>query len=387
MPFIYFDHNATTPLDPEIAALMAASGTEAFGNASSLHAAGRRARAALESARRTVLAALGDPDGRLVFTSGGTEADNLALLGAAESRAADGRHVVVSSIEHHAVLQAAEVLRRRGWAVTVAPVTPEGSVDLAALERAITPGTTVVSVMHANNEVGTVQPIPQIAALAHARGAWLHTDAVQSFGRIPVEVRALGADLATLSAHKCYGPKGAGALYLRRGVTITPQHVGGPHEQGLRAGTEAVAAMVGMAKAVELAVGRRLAWDRVARLRDQLVAGLQAGVPDVVLNGHPTARVPNTANVSFLGCDGEALLIAFDLAGIGVSTGAACASGSTEPSHVLAAMQVPAAVARGSIRFSLGLTTTAAEVTQALGLIPPIVAHLRAHARTMPGAV
>ena len=377
MPYVYLDHNATTPLDPDVRAAMAPWWADGFGNASSLHAAGRRARAAVEAARQTVLERLGDPAGQLVFTSGGTEADNLALLGAAEHRAAAGRHLIVSAIEHHAVLHAAEALARRGWRVTTLPVDAEGLVDLAALRRALTSETVLVSVMHANNEVGTIQPIAEIAALAHAHGAWVHTDAVQSFGKIPVDVRALGVDLLTISAHKLYGPKGAGALYVRRGATVAPQHVGGPHEHGLRAGTEAVATIVGLGKAVELSVARLPAWAAVARRRDALVAGLQARLPDVRLNGHPTARVPNTANVSFLGCEGEALLIAFDLDGIGVSTGAACASGSTAPSHVLIAMGLPEPQRRGSIRFSLGLTTSEAEIADVLARIPAGVTRMR----------
>ena len=384
MPFVYLDHNATTPLDPDVRAAMDPWWADRFGNASSVHAAGRRARAALEGARQTLLRCVGDPAGQLVFTSGGTEADNLAVIGAAEARAAGdpsgrrvGRHVIVSAIEHHAVLHAAEALARRGWRVTQLPVTTDGLVDLAALRRALTSETVLVSVMHANNEVGTVQPIAEIAALAHTHGAWVHTDAVQSFGKIPVDVRALGVDLLSLSAHKVSGPQGAGALYLRRGITVAPQHVGGPHEHGLRAGTEAVATLVGLGRAVELSVARLPAWTEVARLRDQLVDGLRARLPDVWLNGHPTARVPNTANLSFAGCDGEALVIALDLEAIAVSTGAACASGSMQPSHVLLAMALPEPRIRGSIRFSLGLNTTAADVAYVLERVPSVVARMR----------
>ena len=380
MAFVYLDHNATTPVDPRVASAMELFLTERFGNASSLHAAGRRARAAVEEARRTILAALGDPQGQLVFTSGGTEADNLAILGVAEVRAADGRHVVISAIEHHAALHAAQRLAQRGWSVTIVPVDSQGIIELEALRRALIPGTTLVSIMHANNEVGTIQPLAEIAALAHACGAWMHTDAVQSFGKIPVDVRTLGVDLLTLSAHKVYGPKGVGALYLRRGVTVAPQHVGGPHEHGLRAGTEAVAPIVGLGKAVELSVSRLAEWSSVARRRDELVAGLQTRLADVWVNGHLTARVPNTANLSFIGCEGEPLLIALDLEGLCVSTGAACASGSTEPSHVLVAMRLPEAQIRGSIRCSLGLSTSAADIAYALERIPMVVTRLRATA-------
>ena len=382
MRFVYLDHNATTPVDPAVQAAMEPFWADRFGNASSLHQAGRRVRAAIETVRETLLEALGDPQGQLIFTSGGTEADNLSVLGAAQARGGQGRHVVLSAIEHQAVLQTAEVLQRWGWMVTVVPVDSDGIVELEALRRALVPGTTLVSIMHANNEVGTLQPLGEIAEMVHAHGAWFHTDAVQSFGKLPVDVRTLGVDLLSLSAHKFYGPKGAGALYLRRGVTVAPQHIGGPHEHGLRAGTEAVANIVGMGKAVELALERLPAWERVARLRDQLVEGLQARIPDVCLNGHPTARVPNTANVGFLGCEGETLLIACDLEGICVSTGAACSSGSTEPSHVLTAMRLPEPQIRGSIRYSLGLTTTADDIAYVLDVVPTIVRRLRRSACT-----
>lgn len=377
MRFVYADYNATTPVDPAVAAAMQPFLSEQFGNASSVHSAGRRARAALEQARRSVLAALGDPGGQLAFTSGGTEADNLALLGAAEARQADGRHVIVSSIEHQAVLQAADLLARRGWTVTRVPVTRDGLVEVEALRRALTPQTTVVSIMQANNEIGTIQPIAELAAIAKAHGAWFHTDAVQSFGKIPVDLKALGVDLLSISAHKLYGPKGAGALYVRRGVTLAPQHVGGPHEHGLRAGTESVAGAVGLARAVELSLARLPEQCAVAGRRNALVIGLQQRVPDVVLNGHPSMRVANTANLSFLGCEGEPLLIGLDLEGVAVSTGAACASGSTAPSHVLTAMGLPDAQIRGSIRFSIGCTTTDGEIALLLERVPAVVARLR----------
>ena len=379
MPFVYFDYNATTPVAQEVLEAMQPFFSERFGNASSLHAEGRHARAALETARQTVLKALGDPSGQLVFTSGGTEADNLALLGAAEIRAtaSDRHHIVVSAIEHHAVLQAAETLRRRGWEATVVPVDAGGVARPDAVRRAVTPATALVSVMHANNEVGTIQPIAEIARLTHAHGAWMHTDAVQSFGKIPVDVKALDVDLLSISAHKIYGPKGAGALYLRRGITVSPQHVGGPHEHGWRAGTEAVATCVGMARAVQLSVARLPQWPAIAALRDHLVEHLRERVAGVELNGCPEARVPNTANVSFLGCEGETLLISLDLEGIRVSTGAACASGSTAPSHVLVAMGLPEARIRGSIRFSLGLKTAADEIAYALERIPLVISRLR----------
>ncbi|MBI4313393.1 MAG: cysteine desulfurase [Candidatus Omnitrophica bacterium] len=378
MAFVYLDHNATTPLDPQALESMQPFLLQGFGNASSLHSAGRAARSGLEASRKTLLALLGDPSGELIFTSGGTESDNLALFGAACARRQEGRRIVVSAIEHNAVISAAMRLKEEGWDVVFAPVDSQGIVRIDALKELVAPDTVLVSVMHANNEIGTLQPVQEISKIAHAQGAWMHTDAVQSFGKIPVRVQELGADLVSISAHKFYGPKGAGALYLRRGLKIVPRQVGGPHEHGLRAGTQPVAGIVGMGKAAEISAAHLDDWRRVALLRDRLVCGLQERLPGLFLNGHPAQRVANTANVSFLGCEGEDLLMALDLEGICVSTGAACSSGSTRPSHVLEAIHTGDARIRGSIRFSLGLKTTEEDVAYVLQQVPPIVERQRA---------
>ena len=377
MPSIYLDHNATTPVDSKVIDAMAPFFSEKFGNPSSLHQVGRTARVALDNARKSILKALNDPKGELIFTSGGTESDNLALLGAAHQRVSEGKHVVISTVEHQAVVQAAEKLEQSGWRVTRVGVDSTGRIDLDAMKQAIAPGTTLVSVMQANNEVGTIQPIAEVAQLAHAAGAWMHTDAVQAFGKIPVDVRELDVDLLSISAHKFYGPKGVGALYFRRGIQVVPQQVGGPHEQGLRAGTPAVAPVVGMQTAVEQVLGQADQLQAMAARRDRLVEGLKTKVDGLHLNGHPRERVPNTANVSFLGCEGEALIMALDLEGICVSTGAACSSGSTDPSHVLVAMGLSDEVIAGSVRFSLGFGTTDQEIDHCLEAIPQVVERIR----------
>lgn len=376
---IYFDYNATAPLRPEVQEKVRPFLEQCYGNPSSLHALGRQARAAIEEVRGCILRALGDPRGKLLFTSGGTEADNLALKGVARARRVEGDHLIVSSVEHSAVLNSAQALEPEGFRVTVLPVDGRGSVDPAQVNQAITPRTVMVSVMHANNEVGTVEPVEEIGRIARDRGVLFHTDAVQSFGRMPVEANRLSADLISISAHKLGGPKGAGALYVREEVSIEPLLHGGPHERGLRAGTEGVIGIVGMGAAVEVALRemRDGTLERVRRLRDRLEEGLRQGIPDVEPNGHPDARVPGTLNVSFLGCDGETLAMALDLAGVCVSTGSACSSGSTEPSHVLAAMGLPPERIQGSIRFSLGWGTTEEEVEEALKRIPPVITRVR----------
>jgi len=376
---IYLDYNATSPVRPEVRQKMAACLDGNFGNPSSLHAAGRAARAVVEGVRAQILTALGDPAGQLVFTSGGTEADNLALKGIARAFRSKGNHLLVSAVEHHAVLHAAEALGKEGFQVTIVPVDRSGLIDLQSLEKAITPQTILISVMHANNEVGTVQPIEEISRISRERGVLLHTDAVQSFGKLEVDVHRLGVDFASISSHKLGGPKGAGALYLRRGIRVQSILHGGPHEHQLRAGTENTPGIVGMGTAVELSCAERNqgVLQRVAQLRDRLQAGLQKNLPGIDINGHPTRRLPGTLNVSLKGCHGETLLMALDLAGICVSTGSACSSGSTEPSHVLAAMGLPSQQIEGSIRFSLGWGTTEAEIDEVLQEVPPIVEKIR----------
>lgn len=376
---IYFDYNATSPLHSEVREKSRPFLEEAYGNPSSLHALGRQARVAVEEVRNSLLRAFGDPRGKVVFTSGGTEADNLAITGLARARRGRGDHLLISSVEHSAVLHAAQALEKEGFRVTRLPVDGRAGVDPAQVRQAITPRTILISVMHANNEVGTLEPIEEIGRMAREEGIPFHTDAVQSFGKVPVEANRLGADLISISAHKLGGPKGAGALYIREGMSIEPILHGGPHERNLRAGTEGVLGIVGLGAAVETAL-REMSdgtLDRIRRLRDCLEKGLRESIPDVEVNGHPGRRVPGTTHISFLGCDGETLLMALDLAGICVSTGSACSSGAMEPSHVLTAMGLSPERIQGSIRFSLGWGTTEQEVEEALRRIPAVIERIR----------
>lgn len=379
MESIYLDYNATSPLHPSVREAMRPYWEEGFGNASSLHTQGRRARVAIEKVRASLLKSLGDPKGQMAFTSGGTESDNLALQGVARLLKEKGDHLVVSSVEHSAILHTAEQLRREGFQVTLAPVDGHGVVDPAAVEKAITPRTTLVSVMHANNEVGTIEPVEEIARIARARGVLFHTDAVQSYGKLPLDVKKLGADLVTFSAHKLGGPKGAGALYLRAGVKVRPLIYGGAHERGYRAGTEAVANIVGLGAAAEKTLAEMAdgTLERIGRLRDRLERGLKEGVEGVEVNGHPRERLCNTLSMSFLGCSGETLLMALDLDGISVSTGSACLAGSADPSRALTAMGLSPERIRGAIRLSVGWGTTGAEIEEALRRIPAVVEQVR----------
>ncbi len=376
---VYFDHNATTPIGPAIAEVMVRVLREDFGNASSVHRFGQQAKAIMDEARTAVAGLIGAEPSELVFTSGGTEADNFALRGAAEALEPTGRrHLIASSIEHEAVLVTLKALSRRGWTTTLLPVGDTGIVTPEALEMALTDTTAVVSVMHANNELGTIQPVAELARLAHARGALFHTDAVQTVGKIPVDARALGADLLALSAHKFNGPKGAGALWIRRGTRIAPILTGGKHERARRAGTENVPAIAGLGAAALLASATLSEKaPRVAALRDRLEAEILARVPATMVNGAVHSRVPNTTNISFERVEAESLLIALDLEGIAVSTGAACSSGTLEPSHVLRAMGLPTHRAQNSIRFSLGAENTGAEVEYLLEKLPRAVEKLR----------
>jgi cysteine desulfurase len=379
MTRLYLDHNATTPVAPAVADAVARTLGEEFGNPSSVHHFGQRAKAALDEARSAVALLIGAEPSEVVFTSGGTESDNLALRGAAEALEPKGRrHLVASAIEHEAVLKTVKALARRGWSATLVPVGASGIVEVEALEAAITPQTAIVSVMHANNEIGTVQPVAALAAVARRHGALMHTDAVQSAGKIPVRAGDLGVDLLTLSAHKFSGPKGAGALWIRRGTTLTAILTGGRQERNRRAGTENVPALVGFGVAARLA-RETLEADaaRVGALRDRLEAGVLAAVSGTAVNGAREPRVPNTTNISFEGVEAESLLIALDLEGIAVSTGSACSSGTLEPSHVLRAMGLSPHRAQSSIRFSLGATTTASEIDRVLDVLPRAVATLR----------
>jgi len=381
---IYFDHNATTPVAGACVDAMAAVLREDFGNPSSVHHFGQRAKARMDDARTAVARLLNADPSEIVFTGSGTEGDNLALRGAADVLEQTGRkHLVTSGIEHEAVLNTAKALARRGWEVTLVPVDASGIVSPDAVREALTTRTGIVSVMHANNEVGTVQRVAEIASIAKAAGAMMHVDAVQSAGKIPLDVKTLGADLVAISAHKLYGPKGVGALWIRRGVRLVAATTGGRHERGRRAGTENVAGIVGFGVAATLAREHRDAEAvRLAALRDRLESGVLAAVQGTAVNGDVSARVPNTTNISFDRVEAESLLIGLDLAGIAVSTGSACSSGTLEPSHVLKAMGLPPHRTQNSIRFSLGAANTDAEVDRTLEVLPGIVAKLRSLTRT-----
>ena len=384
MERIYFDHNATTPILPAVVERMTAALRDEFGNPSSVHHFGQRAKAALDEARTAVAALIGGEPAELVFTSGGTEGDNFAIRGVAEALEPSGkRHLIATSIEHEAVLNTLKALARRGWRTTLLPVDQSGVVAPDALQHALTDDTALVSVMHANNEIGTIQPIADLARLARARGALFHTDAVQTAGKIPVDVKALGVDLLTISAHKFYGPKGIGATWIRRGLRLLPILTGGKHERNRRAGTENVAGIVGMGVAVQQARGKMTEEAaRLGRLRDRLEDSILKAVPGTAVNGVRQPRVANTTNISFDRVEAESLLIALDLAGFAVSTGSACSSGTLEPSHVLKAMGFSSHRTQNSIRFSLGAANTDAEVDRLVAALPGIVEKLRSLTRT-----
>jgi cysteine desulfurase len=380
---VYLDNNATTPVLPEVMEAVRPYFGERFGNASSIHSHGQQTRAAVERARESVAALIGARASEIVFTSGGTEADNLAVFGVVGpgSRAGivgDGDHVISSTIEHHAVLNACRHLEQVGCSVTYVQVDGRGVVDPEDVRRALRPSTKLISIMFANNETGMVQPVAEIGAIAREADVYFHTDAVQAAGKIPVRVDEIGCDLLTVSAHKLHGPQGVGALYVRKGTALSAQIYGGRHERSRRAGTENVPGIVGLGKAAELALAGLSRGDglKMGALRDRLEREL-LGIEACGVNGANASRVPNTSNLYFEGIDGEALVIALDLKGLAVSTGAACSSGAIEPSHVLMAMGMPAERARASIRFSLGKMNSAEDVEFALGLVPETVGRLR----------
>ena len=378
MQRIYLDHNATTPVAPPVIERMMTVLREEFGNPSSVHHFGQRAKAAMDEARSQVATLLGADPSEVVFTSGGTESDNHAVRGAAEALEPTGRrHLIASAIEHEAVLTTLRALARRGWRVTLLPVDQTGVIAPDSLRAALTDDTALVSIMHANNEIGTIQPIADLAALARERGALFHTDAVQSAGKVPVQVKSLGVDLLSLSAHKFYGPKGAGALWIRRGVRLQPFVTGGKHERSRRAGTENVAGVLGLGVAADLARAKMaVEAERLAALRTRLEVGILQAVSGTAVNG-TGARVPNTTNISFDRVEAESLLIALDLEGVAVSTGSACSSGTLEPSHVLKAMGFPTHRTQNSIRFSLGAANTEAEIDHVISVLPRLVEKLR----------
>lgn len=375
---IYLDHAATTPVAAEVRAAMIDALTKDFGNPSSLHSFGQEARSSVERARQQVADAIGAQPEEIVFTGGGTEADNLALIGGARANAGRGRHIITSAIEHHAILHTCDWMADNGWEVTVAGVDQYGRVDLDEIAAALRADTVLVSIMLANNEVGTIQPIADIARLAHRFGALMHTDAVQALGQLPIKVDGLGVDLLTMSGHKIYGPKGIGALYIRDGVEIEPIIRGGGHEHNLRAGTENVPGIVGLGTAAELAATQLEQRRRhLTTIRDRLKDGLFDRIGDLRLNGHPEDRLPNNLNVSVRFVEGESLLLNLDLEGIAVSSGSACTAGSLSPSHVLAAMGVPRGISQGSIRMSVGMDNTEEQIDRVLEAMPELVSRLR----------
>ena len=378
MEYIYLDYNSTTPVDPEVAETMRQAMVDNYGNPSSVHSLGNRAKVAMEAARETIAAILGADPSEVYFTAGGTEADNLALKGAARAQQSKGNHLIVSKIEHHAILESAHYLEKNGFSATYLGCGPEGIVSIEELKRALTSKTTVVSIMMANNETGVIQPIAEMAAACRQAGALFHTDAVQALGKLPVNVNDLGVDLLSLSAHKFYGPKGVGALYVRKGVKLTPLFHGGSHERRKRAGTENSAGVIAMARALEIAESKReQEHARLTELGNYFITQVQSKIKDVYLNGDRDRRVPSTVNLSFKGVEGEAIILSLDMKGICVSSGSACTSGSLQASHVLTAMGVDPLLAQGSIRFSMGRYTTKDQLDYTISALPEIIDRLR----------
>lgn len=379
MKRVYLDYAATTPTDPRVIEAMLPAFSELWGNPSSIHACGLDAKSAVEEARSKVAALIGAQANEVFFTSGGTEADNWALKGVAHANRARGNHIITCTIEHHAILESCKFLEEEGFSVTYVPVDRLGLVSPEDIRKAITPRTVLVSIMHANNEVGTIQPVAEIARITHAAGAYFHTDAVQAVGHIPVDVNKMGVDMLSISAHKLYGPKGIGALYIRGGTKISPiLHGGGQERQG-RSGTENVPGIIGFGKAAELAQaelheeGRRL-----TALRDRLIKGILGAIDHTRLNGHATSRLPNNVNITFEFVEGEAVCLNLDLSGVCAATGSACSSESMEASHVLLAMGLSPELARGSLRLSLGRWSSEDDVKQVLQALLPILSRLRA---------
>ncbi|MBK7140986.1 MAG: cysteine desulfurase [bacterium] len=380
MQLIYLDHNATTPVDPEVVEAMLPHLTDDFGNASSVHQFGRSAKVALESARESIASFINCLPSELFFTSGGTESDNLAILGTATHFRGKKKHLGVAANEHHAVIESAEHLHHKeGFDLSLLPVDAEGFAHADQLRPLLREDSFLVSVMHANNETGTIQDLRPLADVAHEKNVLFHTDAVQSIGKVKVDVKALGVDMLSLTGHKIYGPKGTGALFIRQGIKISPLMYGGSHEKKRRPGTENVAGAVGLAKALEIA-GKRMDTDfaRMQELADYFLGKLETAIPDVKFNGPRSNRIPQTVNVSFKGTTGEPIILGLDMEGIAVASGSACTSGATEPSHVLTAMGIPANIANGAIRFSLGRSTTREQLDYVLRVLPPIVERLRA---------
>ncbi len=375
---VYLDHAATTPLHPEVYSLMCRFMKDTFGNPSSIHSFGREARKWVEEARQQVADLIKASPEEIYFTSGGTEADNLAILGAAAARRKKGNHIITSSIEHHAVLDTCKYLEKNGYEVTFLPVDQYGMVDPDDVRKAIRRDTILISIMHANNEIGTIEPIEEIGRIAREHEVIFHTDAVQTAGKIPIDVEALGVDMLTLSAHKIYGPKGIGALYKRKGLRLVPVVHGGGQEKKLRSGTENTIGIVGFGKAAEIAA-RDLEeeHDRTKQLRDRLVRGILEKIPEVRLNGHPEKRLPHNVNLSFAYVEGESMLLSLDLKGIAASSGSACSSRALEPSHVLQAIGLPYELIHGSLRMTLGRANDDEDIDYVLDVLPEVVTRLR----------
>jgi cysteine desulfurase len=375
---IYLDHASTTPTDPDVLEAMLPWFSERFGNPSTVYSLGLTSAQAVQQARESIAQTIGAEPEEVYFTSGGTESDNWAILGAADAHQNRGRHLITSAIEHHAVLESMEFLEKRGFEVTRLPVDGEGLADPEAVRQAIRPDTILVSIMHANNEVGTIEPIAEIGRVTREAGVLFHVDAVQTAGKLPLDVTELGVDLLSMSAHKFYGPKGVGLMYMRKRARVTPYFHGGGQERGRRAGTHNVPGIVGMAKALELATAR-MADDAVreAALRDKLWAGLSENIEAIHLNGGMAHRLPGNLNVRLDGIEGESMILMLDMEGICVSSGSACTTGSLEPSHVLLALGIPAEHAHGSLRVTMGRSTTEADIDRFIEVFPPIVARLR----------
>jgi cysteine desulfurase len=379
MESIYLDYAASTPVDPQVVQEMLPYFSDVYGNPSSAHSRGQETRDAIEKARKRVADLIGAESSEIVFTSGGTEANNFALKGIAEANKDNGNHIITSDIEHNSIYNICKSLEISGCITTFIPVDKYGMVNPDDVKKAITPGTILISIMHANNEIGTIQPLAEITRIAHESGVYVHTDAVQTSGHIPFDVKELGIDLLSLSAHKLYGPKGVGALYIKSGVNIAPFIHGGGHESGRRAGTENVAGIAGFGKAAELAkeeLSKEI--PRQTELRNYFISELCRKMDKVELNGHPQKRLPNNVNLSFWGIEGEATLLNLDIEGVCVSTGSACSSESEEPSHVLLAIGLSRETARSSLRMTIGRWTTREQLDRVIEIIPVIVARLRA---------
>jgi cysteine desulfurase len=378
MKTVYMDHSATTAVDPAVLETMIPYFSDDFGNPSSIHTMGQRAAAAVEKARDQIASLLNASSSEIIFTAGGTEADNQAIITYMEANQKKGKHIITSAIEHHAVLHTCEYLSKRGYDLTVLSVNKDGVVEPDTLRRAIRQDTALVSIMHANNEIGTIQPIKELADISHEAGAAFHTDAVQTLGKIPINVKDLGVDLLSASSHKLYGPKGVGCLYVKKGIRIGSYLHGGAHERNLRAGTLNTPGIVGFGKAAELAQNRLLANDnKLNDLTKTLTKGILNAIPDTILTGHPVNRLPGSVSVCFRYVEGESILLMLDSMGIMASSGSACTSGSLDPSHVLLAIGLPHEIAHGSLRLTMGKDNTIEDVQYVLDVLPGIIENLR----------